>query len=128
MKKLRIIMGGFLGLMPAGGVTWDYIQYPLGLTELGHDVFYIEDTRLYPLYQLSNKPWDDCSSSVKHLREVMSYFGMSNRWAYRDEASGECFGYTKEKINELCKTADVFINVSCSTYVAMSMLLFLYVF
>jgi len=51
MEKLRIIVGGFIGLLPAGGVTWDYVQYPLGLSLLGHDVFYIEDTRLYPIYQ-----------------------------------------------------------------------------
>jgi hypothetical protein len=28
MEKLRIIIGGFLGKMPAGGVTRGYIQYP----------------------------------------------------------------------------------------------------
>jgi hypothetical protein len=23
-----------------GGVAWDYLQYPLGLARLGHDVYY----------------------------------------------------------------------------------------
>ena len=30
MPRLRIVVGGYLGLLPAGGVAWDYVQYPLG--------------------------------------------------------------------------------------------------
>jgi hypothetical protein len=115
MKKLRIIVGGYLGLLPAGGVTWDYVQYPVGFAELGHDVFYIEDTRLYPMYQKAGSNWDDCSSSVEHLAKTMDYFGLKDRWAYRDEASGKCFGLSEKKIIEIAKTADVFVNISCST-------------
>lgn len=116
MEKLRIIVGGFLGLMPAGGVTWDYIQYPLGLSLLGHDVYYIEDTRLFPIYQKPGSNWNDCSYCVEHLKGVMNYFDMQDHWAYRDEASGKCFGMDEKKIKEICRTADVFINISCSTY------------
>ena len=47
MQKLRIIVGGFIGVMPAGGITWDYVQYPVGFKALGHDVYYIEDTLQY---------------------------------------------------------------------------------
>lgn len=114
MKKLRIIVGGFLGLLPAGGVTWDYVQYPVGLAELGHDVFYIEDTRLWSIYQKEGSDWGDCSASVEHLKNVCEWFGLSNRWAYRDEASGGCFGLSLEKVYEICRTADVFINISCA--------------
>lgn len=116
MKRLRIIVGGFLGLLPAGGVTWDYVQYPVGFAELGHDVFYIEDTRLYPIYQKAGSDWNDCSSCVEHLRAVMEFFGMKERWAYRDEASGKCFGLSEEKVKEIARTADVFVNISCSTF------------
>ena len=117
MEKLRIVVGGFIGLLQAGGVTWDYIQYPLGFKILGHDVYYIEDTRLYPIYQKPGSQWDDASSSIIHLQKVMEYFGMKDRWAYRDEASGNCFGLSEKQIKEICSTADVFINVSCSTFI-----------
>ncbi len=115
MKKLRIIVGGFLGLLPAGGVTWDYAQYPVGFSELGHDVFYIEDTRLYPFFIKQGSDWNDSSLSVEYLRAAMQFFGMKERWAYRDEASGECFGLSYEKVREITRTADVFVNISCST-------------
>lgn len=115
MEKLRIIVGGFIGILPVGGVTWDYVQYPLGLSLLGHDVYYVEDTRLYPIYQKPGSKWDDCSASVAHLQAVMEYFGMDDRWAYRDEASGKCFGMSEARLREICGTTDVFINLSCST-------------
>ena len=37
-RNLKIVVTGFIGLLPTGGVTWDYIQYPLGFRELGCDV------------------------------------------------------------------------------------------
>lgn len=116
MKKLRIIVGGYIGLLTAGGVTWDYLQYPLGFSLLGHDVYYIEDTRLYPVYQNSEEDWNDATYNVTHLKTVMETFGFKGRWAYRDEASGNCYGLTESNIKVICKTADVFVNISCSTY------------
>lgn len=116
MKKKRIIIGGFIGLYPTGGVTWDYIQYVLGLHLLGHDVYYVEDTMQYSRYQLPGQNWDDASATILYLRSVMNRFGLSERWAYRDIASGECFGLTDAKLTKVIATADIFINVSAATY------------
>ena len=44
MEKLRIVTTGLAVTYPFGGVFWDYIQYPLGLHRLGHEVLYLEDT------------------------------------------------------------------------------------
>ena len=114
--RLRIIIGGYLGLLPTGGVTWDYVQYPAGFAALGHDVYYIEDTRLWSLYQAEGSDWGDCTGNVRQLKHVMESFGLADRWAYRDEASGKCFGMTKPQVDEVASTADVFVNVSCSTF------------
>lgn len=116
MDKLRIVVGGFIGLFPTGGATWDYIQYPLGLKLMGHDVYYIEDTMSYPTYQNEGKAWDDASDNIRYVKEVMEYFGLGDKWAYRDVATGECFGMPLQKVLEVCNTADVFINVSCSSF------------
>ncbi len=112
---MRIIVGGYIGLYPTGGATWDYIQYPLGLKLLGHDVYYIEDTMQYPVYQLSDEAWDDCTECVKYLKKEMESIGLEDRWAYRDGVTGNSYGMSQTKIEELCASADVFINVSCST-------------
>ena len=116
MEKLRIIVGGYLGLYPTGGATWDYIQYPLGLKMLGHDVYYIEDTGQYPVFQKEKDAWDDASYCIGYLKDLMENFGMKDKWAYRDIASGKSYGMSEAKIIDLCKSADVFINISYSTY------------
>lgn len=116
MEKLRIVVGGYIGLYPTGGATWDYLQYPLGLKILGHDVYYIEDTMQYPVFQKQGDAWDNASFCVNYLKEIMEAYGLKEKWAYRDLASGNCFGMTEEKVREVCASADVFINISCSTY------------
>ncbi len=113
-QRLRIVVGGYLGLLPAGGVTWDYIQYPLGFHELGHDVYYLEDTCLWPIYQSGGS--GDCSGNVKHLAAVMQAFGLGERWAYRDVVSDQWFGMDAARVRAICESADVFINVSCSQF------------
>ena len=115
MERQRIIVGGFIGLYPTGGVTWDYLQYALGLKMLGHEVYYVEDTMQYSGYQAPGQEWDDATESVTYLSKAMDQFGLTGRWAYRDIGSGKCFGMTSERLDEICRTADVFLNVSAST-------------
>ena len=81
MEKLRIIVGGYIGLYPTGGATWDYIQYPLGLKLLGHDVYYFEDTAVYPMYQSDGDKWNDCSDTVRFIKTAMENVGLGERWA-----------------------------------------------
>jgi hypothetical protein len=116
MENLRIVVGGFIGLFPTGGATWDYIQYPLGLKWMGHDVYYIEDTMLYPVYNSAGEDWDDCSGGVAYLRDAMEKVNMGDRWGYRDVATGKLFGMSEEKLKEVCASADVLINVSSSLF------------
>lgn len=113
-ERLRIVVGGFLGLLPAGGVTWDYVQYPLGFAEMGHDVYYIEDTCLWPIYQAGDG--SDCAGNVHHLARVMSAFGLGDRWAYRDVVTDKWFGMDEARVRDVCAGADVFVNISCSTF------------
>ena len=116
MERLRIIVGGYIGLYPTGGATWDYIQYPLGLQMLGHDVYYIEDTGQYPIFQKEKAAWNDASYCIEYLKNIMETYGMEDKWAYRDVALGKSFGMSEEKIRQVCSSADVFVNISYSTY------------
>jgi hypothetical protein len=83
---------------------------------LGHDVYYIEDTLGYYCHYDSNYAWDDPAPIINYLKETMDYFGLKDRWVYRDAISGKCFGLSEEKLKGICATADVFINISNSTY------------
>jgi hypothetical protein len=114
--RLRILVGGYLGFYAgAGGVTWDYIQYLLGLATLGYDVYYVEDTGLWPKYHSGGES-GDCSATVDYLSSVMEVFGFGHQWAYRDEVSQAWLGPCANHVNELIRTADILLNISCSTH------------
>ena len=117
-RPLRIIVTGLIAQHPTlGGVAWDYLQYPLGLLRLGHDVYYFEDSGEWP-YNLvggpSRKDWIawDPAPTVAHLAGVMERFGLGDRWAYRFPIKPKWFGLPHPKRREVLRTADLLINVS----------------
>ncbi len=77
-SRLRIIVTGLVAQHPLlGGVTWDYLQYVLGLASLGHDVYYFEDSGEWPYTPdggASGDEWTarDCTPNVDHLAKVMA--------------------------------------------------------
>jgi len=117
-SRLRIIVTGLIAQHPTlGGVSWDYLQYMLGLHRLGHDVFYFEDSGEWP-YNLdggsTGSDWvaRDPSANVQHLASIMSRFGMEGRWAYHFPIEDRWFGLTDQKRREVLQSADLLINVS----------------
>jgi hypothetical protein len=117
-QSLRIIVTGLIAQHPSlGGVAWDYVQYPLGLHQLGHDVYYFEDHGEWP-YNLDGGPsgndWiaRDPTATVAHLARVMERFGLGDRWAYRFPIKPRWFGLPHAKRLDVLRTADLLINVS----------------
>jgi hypothetical protein len=117
-SSLRIIVTGLIAQHPfLGGVAWDYLQYPLGLAHLGHDVYYFEDSGEWP-YNLDGGPggndWvaHDCSVNVKHLQTVLSRCGLEDKWAYRFPTKLHWYGLSDRQRKEIISSADLLINVS----------------
>ena len=119
-SRLRIIVNGLIGQHPMlGGITWHYLQFPLGLSRLGHDVYYIEDSGEWP-YNLDGGPtgddWiaRDASTNVDHLERVMGRFGLGGKWSYRfpTEPSPGWYGMPDQKREEIIRSADLLLNVS----------------
>ena len=113
-RSYTIIVGGFLGLIHSGGSVWDYIQYPLGLHLMGYNVYYIEDTEIYPIY---GQDWKDITPTIERLKKIMKYFNLDNRWIYRDIATNLFYGKSKKEYIEICNQADIFVNVSCANVI-----------
>jgi hypothetical protein len=118
--KLRIVVTGLIAQHPTlGGVTWDYLQYVLGLSQLGHDVYYLEDSGEWP-YNLDGGPagddWvaRDPLDTVRPLSAIFERYNLTDRWAYRFPINSTWHGLSDAKRNEVIKTADLFINVSGS--------------
>ena len=111
-SHLRIIVTGQIAQYPLGGVTWFYIQYVIGLQKLGHDVYYFEDSGQWPYNPGADGLIVDCSFNVEYLAEVMSRFGLDNKWAYRLPWESKWFGLTERERAEVLQTAELLINVS----------------
>jgi hypothetical protein len=113
-RRLRIIVTGFIAQYPLGGVSWDYLQYPLGLARLGHEVFYVEDTGLWPYNPREGGVSPGCEFNVQYLSALMSGFGLGDRWAYRFPWQDQWFGLSEETRAATIASADLLINVSGS--------------
>lgn len=117
---LRIIVTGLIGQHPLGGVTWDYVQYPVGLARLGHDVWYLEDSGEWP-YDASGpggraSEVHDCSANVSRVAQVMQRFEMSERWMYRCPIGNEWFGVDEERRRDVIASADILLNISGTVF------------
>lgn len=111
-SSLRIIVTGLIAQYPLGGVTWDYLQYVLGLARLGHDVYYLEDSGQWPYNPVEVGLGKECTYNVNYLAGVMSRFGLANKWAYRFPWQSQWFGLTDKERETVIESADLLINVS----------------
>ena len=109
---MRIIVTGLVGQYAFGGVAWDYLQFVEGFRQLGHDVFYLEDTEMWPYDPIKNTISEDCSYNVSYLRGVMEKLGLVDRWIYRSAPDASYHGHTEAEAKEICATADLYLNVS----------------
>lgn len=112
--RLRVIVTGYIAQYPMGGVAWDYLHYVLGLRQLGHDVYYLEDTGLWP-FSIAGKAFSrSCRPNVEYLSQIMQRFGLGERWAYHCAPSSRWSGLSASGRNEILRSADLLINVSGS--------------
>ncbi len=112
-KKLRIIVGGLVGQFPLGGVAWDYFHYVLGLHELGHEVYYHEDTWVWPYDPIKRYPTDDPDYSVRFLRDFFNTYApqLADRWHYLLLHETH-HGMSAAAFDQVARSADIFLNVS----------------
>jgi hypothetical protein len=108
----RIVVAGLMAEYPLGGLTWHYLQYVVGLAQLGHEVFYLEDTGRWPYNPVEGGISADCDFNVTYLNDVLSRFGLAKRWAYCFPHHSEWFGLPHDTREEVLASADLLINVS----------------
>jgi hypothetical protein len=117
MLPLRIVTTGLAVGYPFGGVFWDYIQYPLGLQRLGHEVLYLEDTGRW-CYDPEGGTMvaGGAANATAFARNVAALTPeLKGRWFYRD-AGGETFGQSWDDVVRFCRSADLFVNVSAACW------------
>jgi hypothetical protein len=111
---LRILVLGYIVRGPLAGHTWHHLQYVLGLAQLGHDVYFLEDSGDYDsCYDpRSHSMGTDASFGLNYAAGVFARIGLPERWAYHDAHTATWHGPAAPRAAELCATADVCLNVS----------------
>lgn len=113
-SSLRIVVMGYVVRGPLAGPTWHHLQYVRGLADLGHEVWFLEDSDDYascydPAQQIVTA---DPSYGLAYAQRVFDRFGMGQRWAYFDAMEKRWHGPAGDGMVAICASADMVINVS----------------
>jgi len=115
-RRLRIVMLGYVVRGPLAGPTWHHLQYVLGLRDLGHDVWYLEDSTDHPFCYDPSRGVTDANAryGLAYTARVFGRAGVGDRWAYYDaiDGAGRWHGPAADRVRQVCASADVLINVS----------------
>jgi hypothetical protein len=117
-SKLRIIVSGLAALHPVGGMAWHYFQYVIGLSRLGHEVCYHEDTWTWPYDPQKNANSNEGDYSAVFIRDYFNTYApeLSNSWHYL-HLHEKSFGMSMKQFEEFAKTADIFFNISGANFI-----------
>jgi len=116
-NRLRIIVLGYIVRCPLGGMAWHHLQYMMGLHDIGHDMYFVEDS--------DDTPWccydpvrgitdADSTYGLQFTARVFKRVGLDNRWAYYDAHTPRWFGPCADRIMEISASADLLLNLSCA--------------
>lgn len=114
-SRKTILVLHLAGQYPLAGVAWQAVHYVVGLTRLGHDVYYIEDSGAPPYDPRSESVVEDYSYNVAFVQRMMERFGLGDRWAYWDLAHDVCYGLSRERLLHLYGEADALLNLCGAT-------------
>ncbi|MBI4515281.1 MAG: glycosyltransferase family 1 protein [Deltaproteobacteria bacterium] len=110
---MKIVVTGLIATYPLGGVSWDYIAYVAGFAQLGHEVFYLEDTGNWFYDPRAQTFTAEVDFNVRYLLDAFAYSGVEigGRWAVRSP-DGVYHGAGEAAVARFCRQADLFLNVS----------------
>ena len=114
-SRLRIVVVGYLVRGPLGGLAWHHLQYVVGLTQLGHDVHFIEDSDDYPsCYDPRHDRMDvNPEYGLAFVQAAFDRLGLRDRWSYYDAHRHRWLGPAADRAVAICTNADMLLNLSC---------------
>lgn len=114
-ETLRLVVLGAMGRHPYGGQTWLYLNWLRGLTRLGHEVYYVEDTPTWPYDPVQQTRPRDCAYARRHIEGSLRRVGLEDRWALRVAGlDGACWGLSEAELAQLYRSCDALLNVAGS--------------
>ena len=116
MKRKRIVVMGFMGSMPIAGVIWQHVHYIVGLRQLGHEVYYVEDSARLPYNPETFEVNNEFDYAATILNRLSREFEFKNCWGFcaRYLPGNPTAGLPLKKIRQLYRDADAILNI-CGT-------------
>jgi hypothetical protein len=108
-------VAGYVIRYPVGGMTWVYLNYLLGLRDLGFEPVFVEAAGPQPCcYDVSaGRMTEDSSYGVAYWEAALEALGLEDlRWWYRDDAGDR--GMSRDEAVAVLEDADVLVNVGAS--------------
>lgn len=114
MQKMTIVVGGYIVGFPLGGMTWHHLNYLLGICDLGHEVWLLEDSGPYSIpYNPATWQCDtDPTYGIEYLKRTFDHYGLPQRWCYYSQHLDKYWGMTKAELDDLLRRADLLLCVS----------------
>jgi hypothetical protein len=114
-SRKTIVVLHLAGQYPLAGVVWQALQYVVGLQQLGHEVYYVEDSGAPPYDPRVKSIVEDPTYNVTCLRDTLERFGFKDQWAYWDMGSNTYYGLSQMQLRAVYDRADVVINLCGAT-------------
>jgi hypothetical protein len=104
-----IIFSGHIARTGLGGSAWANMQYLGGLLDLGHEVFYMEDTgeNAWTYDWRSHESTTSLDFPAHYLASCLNALGLAGRWIYR--SAGRDAGMDLREFLDVCDRADLLI-------------------
>jgi len=111
---MNIIVLGYIVRGPVGGAAWHHLQYMAGLANLGHNVYFFEDSDDYPSCYDPSRHLTDTNPEygLGFTAEAFERLGLGARWVYYDAHTGKWLGPIGDKWPVFCGSADLLLNIS----------------
>lgn len=113
LDRLRIILLGYVVRCPLGGMAWCSLHYLMGLADLGHEVYFIEDSDDFPsCYDPGRNVVDaDPSYGLRFAERAFQRTGFGDHWAYYDAHTSRWLGPCVASMIDTLRRADCVINL-----------------
>lgn len=113
----NVVVCGWVASFPTAPFLWHAVSYALGFRELGHDVWFVDDSGDDPFgWDIAGGHEDhELRAGTRFLTEEMRALGLGDRWVVRHMPSGRHDGLDAASTADVLAEADVLVNVSLTT-------------
>jgi hypothetical protein len=113
----KAVVLGLTSKMPLAGIVFITMQYLVGLTRLGFDVYYVEEHGKMPWMIMDPERKDGAVVAASFIARLMQRFGLEdNHWAFRTpDDPGQSYGLPDSVLNAVLRDAAIVLNLHGGT-------------